>query len=119
MSRMGRLTSPAVRNTKFKIVDVSLAQEAIFRGGGQIIPTSRRACYSSFLMASPRLMEPVYSCSMIGPADSVSSLYTVLTRRRGHFLSEGPIAGTRTSRAYPPSVESKLTNVKLCIKSRG
>ena len=87
----------AVRNTKFKIVDVSLATEAIFRGGGQIIPTSRRACYSSFLMASPRLMEPVYSCSMIGPADSVSSLYTVLTRRRGHFLSEGPIAGTRKS----------------------
>ncbi|KAI9886198.1 MAG: Cyclin-dependent kinases regulatory subunit (Cell division control protein cks1) [Watsoniomyces obsoletus] len=93
-TREGPLCEEPVRNTKFKIVDVSLAQEAIFRGGGQIIPTSRRACYSSFLMASPRLMEPVYSCSMIGPADSVSSLYTVLTRRRGHFLSEGPIAGT-------------------------
>ena len=74
---------------------MSLAQEAIYRGGGQIIPTARRACYSSFLMASPRLMEPVYACSMTGPADSVSSLYTVLARRRGHVLSDGPIAGTR------------------------
>ena len=31
---------------------------------------------------------------MTGPADSVSALYTVLSRRRGHVLSDGPIAGT-------------------------
>jgi U5 small nuclear ribonucleoprotein component len=90
----------AMRNTKFKIMDVALASEAIFRGGGQIIPTARRACYSSFLMASPRLMEPMYSCIMTGPADSVSSLYTVLARRRGHVLSDGPIAGTRKFTPY-------------------
>ncbi|KAI9680069.1 MAG: hypothetical protein M1817_005085 [Caeruleum heppii] len=93
-TREGPLCEEPIRNSRFKVMDVSLAPEAIFRGGGQIIPTSRRACYSSFLMASPRLMEPVYSCSMTGPADAVSSLYTVLTRRRGHVLSNGPIAGT-------------------------
>ncbi|KAH0544199.1 hypothetical protein FGG08_001644 [Glutinoglossum americanum] len=93
-TREGPLCEEPIRNTKFKIMDVTLASEAIFRGGGQIIPTARRACYSSFLMASPRLMEPVYSCIMTGPADSVSSLYTVLARRRGHVLSDGPIAGT-------------------------
>ncbi|KAL1311629.1 hypothetical protein AAFC00_001739 [Neodothiora populina] len=93
-TREGPLCEEPIRNTKFKITDISLAPEAIFRGGGQIIPTARRACYSSFLMASPRLMEPVYSCSMIGPADAVSSLYTVLARRRGHVLQDGPIAGT-------------------------
>src|SRR5690606_4552566 len=79
-------------------MDASLADQAIFRGGGQIIPTSRRACYSSFLMASPRLMEPLYACSMTGPADSVSALYTVLSKRRGHVLYDGPIAGTRESK---------------------
>ncbi|KAI9866584.1 MAG: hypothetical protein M1813_001136 [Trichoglossum hirsutum] len=93
-TREGPLCEEPMRNTKFKIMDVALASEAIFRGGGQIIPTARRACYSSFLMASPRLMEPMYSCIMTGPADSVSSLYTVLARRRGHVLSDGPIAGT-------------------------
>ena len=31
---------------------------------------------------------------MIGPADTKSSLYTVLARRRGHVLQDGPIAGT-------------------------
>ncbi|KAL7276485.1 U5 small nuclear ribonucleoprotein component [Rhizina undulata] len=93
-TREGPLCEEPIRNTKFKIMDASIAQEAIYRGGGQIIPTARRACYSSFLMASPRLMEPVYACSMTGPADSVSALYTVLARRRGHVLSDGPIAGT-------------------------
>lgn len=93
-AREGPLCEEPIRNTKFRITDVDLAPEAIFRGGGQIIPTARRACYSSFLMASPRLMEPVYSCSMVGPADTKSSLYTVLARRRGHVLQDGPIAGT-------------------------
>lgn len=93
-SREGPLCEEPIRNVKFRLTDVDLANEAIFRGGGQIIPTSRRACYSSFLMASPRLMEPVYQCTMVGPQDSVASLYTVLARRRGHVLSDGPIAGT-------------------------
>jgi 116 kDa U5 small nuclear ribonucleoprotein component len=42
----------AMRNVKFRILDASLAQEPIFRGGGQIVPTARRVCYSSFLMVS-------------------------------------------------------------------
>jgi hypothetical protein len=50
-----RLTGiPAMRNVKFRILDASLAQEPIFRGGGQIVPTARRVCYSSFLMVRTR-----------------------------------------------------------------
>ncbi|KAK4097917.1 P-loop containing nucleoside triphosphate hydrolase protein [Parathielavia hyrcaniae] len=93
-AREGPLCEEPIRNTKFRLIDVALAQEAIFRGGGQIIPTARRACYSSFLMASPRLMEPMYSVSMTGPQDAVSMVYNILARRRGHVLSDGPIAGT-------------------------
>ncbi|KAK4128663.1 P-loop containing nucleoside triphosphate hydrolase protein [Parathielavia appendiculata] len=93
-TREGPLCEEPIRNTKFRLIDVALAQEAIFRGGGQIIPTARRACYSSFLMASPRLMEPMYSVSMTGPQDAVTMVYNILARRRGHVLSDGPIAGT-------------------------
>ena len=39
-----------MRNVKFRILDATLAQEPIYRGGGQIVPTARRVCYSSFLM---------------------------------------------------------------------
>jgi len=40
----------AIRNVKFKILDAVIAQESIYRGGGQIIPTARRVAYSAFLM---------------------------------------------------------------------
>ena len=45
-----RMLLVAMRNVKFRILDSSLAQEPIYRGGGQIVPTARRVCYSSFLM---------------------------------------------------------------------
>lgn len=44
------------------------APEPLHRGGGQVIPTARRVCYSAFLMATPRLMEPVYYVEIQTPA---------------------------------------------------
>jgi U5 small nuclear ribonucleoprotein component len=120
-TREGPLCEEPIRNTKFRITDVELASEAIFRGGGQIIPTSRRACYSSFLMASPRLMEPVYSCRMIGPSDTKASLYTVLARRRGHVLQDEPIAGTPlyNVRGLIPVIDSFGFETDLRIHTQG
>ena len=43
-----------------QVNDVVLHADAIHRGGGQIIPTARRALYAAMLAASPRLQEPVY-----------------------------------------------------------
>jgi hypothetical protein len=43
-----------------QINDVVLHADAIHRGGGQIIPTCRRALYATVLASSPRLCEPVY-----------------------------------------------------------
>ncbi|KIW03889.1 uncharacterized protein PV09_04734 [Verruconis gallopava] len=120
-TREGPLCEEPIRNSKFRLTDISLAPEAIFRGGGQIIPTARRACYSSFLMASPRLMEPVYECTVIGPIDAVSSLYTVLQRRRGHVLQDAPIAGTPLYRAKGliPVIDSFGFETDLRIHTQG
>ena len=120
-TREGPLCEEPIRNVKFKITNVDLAQEAIFRGGGQIIPTARRACYSSFLMASPRLMEPVYSCTMLGPANAVSSLYTVLARRRGHVLSDAPVPGTPlySVKGLIPVIDSFGFETDLRIHTQG
>jgi 116 kDa U5 small nuclear ribonucleoprotein component len=98
-----------------------LASDAISRGGGQIIPTTRRAVYSSFLTASPRLMEPLYAVSMIGLADSVSEIYTILSRRRGHVLSDGPIAGTPlySVRGLVPVIDSFGFETDVRIHSAG
>ena len=81
-TREGPLCDEPIRNVKFKILDAVIANEPIHRGGGQIIPTARRVAYSAFLMATPRLMEPYYYVEVQAPADCVSSVYTVLARRR-------------------------------------
>ncbi|CAI6090378.1 unnamed protein product [Clonostachys chloroleuca] len=120
-TREGPLCEEPIRNTKFKVTDITLANEAIFRGGGQIIPTSRRACYSSFLMASPRLMEPLYSVSVTGPEDSYMEVYNVLARRRGHVLSDGPVSGTPLYRVNGliPVIDSFGFETDLRIKTQG
>ena len=54
----------------------------------------RRVAYSAFLMATPRLMEPYMFVEVQAPADCVSSVYTVLARRRGHVTQDAPIPGS-------------------------
>jgi U5 small nuclear ribonucleoprotein component len=93
-AREGPLCDEPIRNLKFKILDAAIAQEPLHRGGGQIIPTSRRVAYSAFLMATPRLMEPVYFVEIQTPADCMSAIYTVLSRRRGHVTADIPKPGT-------------------------
>lgn len=86
-----------------------------------MIPTSRRACYSSFLMASPRLMEPVYSVSVTGPESSHAEVYNLLARRRGHVLSDGPVAGTPLYRVngLVPVIDSFGFETDLRINTQG
>lgn len=56
----GVLCEENMRAIRFDIHDVTLHTDAIHRGGGQIIPTARRALYACELTAEPRIMEPVY-----------------------------------------------------------
>ncbi|KAI9073863.1 hypothetical protein K1719_044177 [Acacia pycnantha] len=107
-AREGPLCDEPIRNVKFKIVDARIAPEPLHRGSGQIIPTARRVAYSSFLMATPRLMEPVYYVEIETPIDCVSAIYTVLSRRRGHVTADVPQPGTPgyIVKAFLPVIES-------------
>lgn len=66
-TREGPLCEEPIKNVKFKIMQGSFANEPIQRGGSQIIPAGRRVCYSSFLLASPRIMEPFYVAEIYCP----------------------------------------------------
>lgn len=107
-TREGPLCEEPIRNVKFKILDAMIANEPIHRGGGQIIPTSRRVAYSAFLMATPRLMEPYYFVEVLAPADCVSAVYTVLSKRRGHITQDIPVSGSPlyTVKAFIPAIDS-------------
>lgn len=79
---------------RFNLLDVVLHADAIHRGMGQIMPTSRRVVYASMLTASPVLLEPVYLCEISCPQDAMGGCYGVLTRRRGHVFAEEQRPGT-------------------------
>lgn len=79
----GPLCDEPIRGVKFKLTDALISTDNIQRGAGQIIPTARRVVYSSVLLASPRLMEPVNYIEIICPADLVKAVQDVLALRRG------------------------------------
>jgi len=93
-TREGPLCEEPVRATKLKILEVTLADKMIHRGGGQIIPTARKTVHSSLLTATPRLMEPIYKVQIQCPADMVAAIQPLLKRRRGHIVKDTPISGT-------------------------
>lgn len=93
-SREGPLCDEPIRGVKFSIIRANIAQEPHFRDGGQIIPTARRTCYSSFLMATPRMMEPMMNVEIQCSADALEAVYIILARRRGITVSEIPKAGS-------------------------
>lgn len=93
-TREGPLCEEPVRGSKIKILDAVLAEKSIHRGGGQVIPTARRAVHSSILTAAPRLMEPIYRLQIQCPGEIVDSIQNLLKRRRGHIVRDRPIPGT-------------------------
>ena len=107
-TREGPLCEEPVRSTKLKILDVALADKAIHRGGGQIIPTARKTVHSALLTATPRLMEPWYRLQIQCPGEIVSAIQPVLTKRRGHIVQDKPIPGSPlfSVKAFIPVLDS-------------
>ncbi|GFE54716.1 elongation factor 2 family protein [Babesia ovis] len=117
----GPLVEEPFRNTKFKLIDAEIAEEPLMRSAGQIIPAARRAVYGSFLLSTPRLMEPVVYAEITCPADCVSSAYSILSRRRGHVLKDLPKPGTPfyEVHAYLPAIESFGFETDLRVHTHG
>jgi U5 small nuclear ribonucleoprotein component len=119
--REGPLCDEPMRNVKFKILDATVASEPIARGGGQVIPTARRVAYSAFLLASPRLMEPVYHVEVLTPPDAVTAVYAVFARRRGHVTQDAPKPGTPfyVVKGFLPVIESFGFETDLRVHTQG
>lgn len=107
-TKEGALCDENMRGVQFSIHDCSLHADAIHRGGGQIIPTCRRALFGSQLLASPKLVEPFFLVEIQCPEHAVGSIYGVLTRKRGHVFEEMQRPGTPmfNVKAYLPVAES-------------
>lgn len=104
----GPLAEEACVGLIFKVHDAKLHSDSIHRGGAQITPCFKRACWASMLCAQPRFLEPMYLVDITAPEDCVGSVYTVLTSRRGEVEEDNPREGTplHQIRAYLPVSES-------------
>lgn len=76
------------------MLECLLSKDPIYKAAGQMIPAARRVCYSSFLLATPRLMEPYLLSEIQCTKDCIPAIYTLLQRRRGHINLEEPKPGS-------------------------
>jgi len=107
-TKEGPLCDEPVRNVKFRLVNAMISDDPLQRGSGQIIPAARRVVYSSFLVSTPRMMEPVLFIDVQTPLDCVKSIFNVLERRRGHVIADMPKPGSPlyNLHAYVPAIDS-------------
>eukprot|EP01064_Diplonema_japonicum_P038164 TRINITY_DN9152_c0_g2_i1.p1 TRINITY_DN9152_c0_g2~~TRINITY_DN9152_c0_g2_i1.p1 ORF type:complete len:978 (+),score=282.35 TRINITY_DN9152_c0_g2_i1:166-2934(+) len=120
-TREGPLCDERIRGVKFKLMDASVAEEAIHKGSGQIIPTARRVAYSAFLLANPRLMEPIYAVEIVTPVDCIAAIYTIMARRRGNLESDEGKPGTPlyVVKGYVPIMDSFGLETDLRTHTQG
>jgi len=104
----GPLCDETLRDVRIDIHDVVLHADTIHRGGGQIIPTARRAFLAAMLTASPRLQEPVFLVEIQCPEGAMGGVYSSLNRKRGTVIEETNRPGTPlyNVKAYLPVSES-------------
>jgi elongation factor 2 len=97
-----------MRGVRFNMYDVTLHADAIHRGGGQIIPTSRRVMYACVFTAQPCLLEPIFKVEIQCPENAIGGIYSTLNRKRGMVTSEEQVEGTPmyTVEAHLPVAES-------------
>eukprot|EP01002_Notosolenus_urceolatus_P010776 NODE_381_length_2136_cov_16.408241_g305_i0.p1 GENE.NODE_381_length_2136_cov_16.408241_g305_i0~~NODE_381_length_2136_cov_16.408241_g305_i0.p1 ORF type:complete len:683 (+),score=218.39 NODE_381_length_2136_cov_16.408241_g305_i0:236-2050(+) len=120
-TREGPLCDCPMRGVKFALLGANISSAPAQRQSGQIVPTARRLAHSAFLLAAPRLMEPIWRYYITTPADAISAVYSVLSTRRGHVLSDTPTPMTPlfTVTALVPVMDSFGLDVDLRCHTQG
>ncbi|MHC1626839.1 MAG: elongation factor EF-2 [Methanoculleaceae archaeon] len=88
----GPLADEYVQNTKVRLVDVKLHEDAIHRGPAQVIPAVRSAVKAAMLMAGDTLLEPMQKIVITVPQEQMGNATSQIQGRRGQVLdmmSEG------------------------------
>lgn len=106
--RGGPMAGEEVRGVRHSIEDFMLHNDAVHRGGAQIIPMAKRNVYAGILSASPRVMEPFFRVEVQTVESALGSIYSVLSKRRGVVVEEVNRPGTTiyTVSGFLPVAES-------------
>lgn len=134
-TREGPLCEEPIRGVNFKLQHAEIAQEPMYRGGGQIIPTARKVAFLSFLLAEPRMMEPYMFVEIIAPPDVVNGAVDssgresrrslleeiIVERRRGKITRKIEVPGSVLYKvnALIPAIDSFGFETDLRVRTTG
>jgi len=104
----GVYADETMRGIRANLLDVTLHADAIHRGAGQIMPTTKRVIYACQIKSKPGLMEPMYMCDITVPNAAVAGVYETLNGRRGIIEGKEDRPGTPLTKikAFLPVLES-------------
>jgi len=107
-TKKGVLAEEVLRGAKFTILDAHLHPDTIHRGAGQIIPATNRVFSAAQLTAKPRLYEPVFLVDIQCPQTVLSTIYNVLSQKRGSVIEATQRGSTPlySIKGYLPVTES-------------
>merc|ERR1712203_1113310 len=107
-TKEGPLCEENMRGIRFNLTDVTLHADSIHRGGGQIGPPTRRACFAAEMQGKPSFQEPVFLVEITCPQEAMSGVYSCMNLRRGCVFEENPREGTPLIqvKAHLPVAES-------------
>ncbi|MEM2888690.1 MAG: elongation factor EF-2 [Candidatus Bathyarchaeia archaeon] len=71
---------------KVNLEDIVVHEDPVHRGPAQILPMTWRPIWGCFLLCNPQLLEPILSFECKVPNDFVSSVITIVQKRRGKLL---------------------------------
>jgi len=86
IARAGPLAREGCVKLKIKLLDVSLHEDSIHRGPGQVYPAIRDGLKQAMVSAGAVLYEPVQVIQIDAPQDMMGSVNTVVNNRRGQVL---------------------------------
>lgn len=133
-TREGPLCDEPMRAVKFKLQHAMIARDPLPSDVSQVISTTRKVSYLSFLTAEPRLMEPYLYVEIVAPPDVVSDAVDdrgrkmkniiekiIVDERRGRILKRAEVPGTPLHRvtAALPAIDSFGFETDLRFRTTG
>jgi elongation factor 2 len=118
VTQQGVLAEEPVQGVTFELVDAHIHTDPTHRGAAAIIPAARKAMLAAMRVAEPIMLEPYFQIEVTAPFELVSTIYGVVTHRRGVVLAEEG-STLRTVKAFLPVAESFGIDAELRGKTSG
>lgn len=117
----GPICGEPIRGVMFRLNDVTLHADAIHRGMGQILPTTRRVMLGSMLKAHPRLVQPMFLMTISVPLDFAGPIYGIISNRRGIIVDDAVQDNgiMKVIKAHLPVAESFGVDSELRAQTSG